>query len=305
MPHQRATISFDIQSSDTDTYLPDELVEHLRKHPSIVGVTYAGTVEGPRLVEGPDRAKLIELATWLAGQHALQQLGLPSEWNQASWLSRRSDVPCGTTACAAGHVFLRDGGQPAAVYRYGDRTDDWTQAVDGYDWSRGTINGQEVSVREYAITALRLPVDQAGALFDGNNDYPTMLELIGQLLAVAEPTIEPAEVDQEVSDAFPADGSTTTTVEQVVTEPLDVSTRDARVAERINRPLRRRLDGTLVRAREPIQGSATGQQVCRGGVECQMCYVPVEGVVGVTLHDDGKQEVRLSATPPATPVVPF
>jgi hypothetical protein len=76
----------------------------------------------------PNRERLIELAVWLGGEKAKQDLGLPSEWEQGVWLNPlgievngTAKFGCGTTCCAAGRTAIVAGGMPVfRVYDCGE-----------------------------------------------------------------------------------------------------------------------------------------------------------------------------------------
>jgi hypothetical protein len=144
-------------------------------------------------VPGPNRKRLIELAVWVAGEHAKQELGLPSEWNQGQWLLRRRGAnSCGTACCIAGKVALADGAIP--VY---DTRGDWSTQVDGRSTALAYFPSLDAErpVDDYAREALGLTQSEASQLFEGSNDLERMLELIRGFLAQTDP--EPEEQPEE------------------------------------------------------------------------------------------------------------
>lgn len=167
--------------------------------------------DNERVPTGPDKAGLIDLITWLGGEKAKQDVGLPSEWNQGSWLAARYSYAadgrsnmCGTTACAAGHVVLKAGARFALYERdeegdnkYDDDgnlvltpvtaiTDDMVDKWDTSDVIRPDT-GERISVSDYARELLRLDAQQAADLFSGANSYDAMMRHLSDLLALCQP----------------------------------------------------------------------------------------------------------------------
>jgi hypothetical protein len=184
----------------------DAAAEYLRSRTEVTHVEIADVTE-PVRQSGPNRKRLVELATWLGGEHAKDELGLPSEWNQGSWLGVRSgdgvaapsDAVCSTTACAAGHIALSDGATFAVFV-----DDNWEdrqpvdvdslvgQEIEGLrlDGDRAYLpDGSLVHVRDYAKEQLGLTDQQATTLFDGANDFNSMMNIIRNLLEEAEPDV--------------------------------------------------------------------------------------------------------------------
>lgn len=129
---------------------------------------------------GPNRERLIALTLWAAGEQIKQKMGLPSEWDQADWLTRsRQADSCGTVCCLAGRVVLEDGGAPA-----GD-DGQWADATEGYATGLAIVNGQTVNVEEYAQHALGLNDSQAARLFSISNDLDDVIHIVGDLLQLA------------------------------------------------------------------------------------------------------------------------
>jgi hypothetical protein len=148
-----------------------------------VQVNKAGDVEE---IPGPNRQRLIDLAVWVAGEHAKKELGLPSEWDQGAWLKRQDGVnDCGTTCCVAGKVALDDGAKPVPDYGI---SGEWADLREGEDSSLVILPGSDesVNVRDYAQKALGLTDAQASLLFEGNNDLDDVLNVIRDLLAETE-----------------------------------------------------------------------------------------------------------------------
>lgn len=169
---------------------------------------------------GLNRRKLVELASWLGAEKAKKDVGLPSEWNQGSWMGRMTDtrggdyitasrpdglegvlpenVPdnwCGTTACAAGHVALASGGK-FAVYSVDSGTYEPAELVtedvlNRGGWDADTIidpsSGERRAVRSYAQEQLGLDDEQSQRLFAGENSYDRMMELLAEFIKKATP----------------------------------------------------------------------------------------------------------------------
>lgn len=122
-------------------------------------------------------ARLVELAEWAAAQDARRRLGLPSEWDQGSWLIHdRAGVGlagfCGTAACIAGKVALEDGAFPMR------------NVIEGFTWSDGVVfaDGTEVVIEDYARDALLLDYEEADELFRGDNNLEDVLEVVARLI---------------------------------------------------------------------------------------------------------------------------
>lgn len=178
---------------------------------------------GPALrrVETPgtvNRPKLIKLAQWAAAEHAKQELGLPSEWNQGSWLRLDEglgddpNVPkavvagktCGTAACMAGKVALDAGGVPVVVTDGGVdiRLDDERAQDDlyfGIDFSRVFIGDADdpVNVSDFAAEELGLNSSQASLLFAGDNTLADVLRVIKDILVGDVPKVTWEPVTEE------------------------------------------------------------------------------------------------------------
>jgi hypothetical protein len=162
--------------------------------------------------------RLEQLAVWLTGEERARRLGLPSHWDQSVWVQTRTDDgltieavqvgdkivvegwSCGTAACAAGHIALEDGGQPAFYYATpGDghqhhpvpprdgHDDPWYRVVgtlsDAYMWFG---DGLEL-IEDHATRVLDLDSSRAGELFDGRNDYRRMVTAICDILDEVDP----------------------------------------------------------------------------------------------------------------------
>jgi hypothetical protein len=131
-----------------------------------------------REVTTVNRERLIALAQWAAAEDAKRRLGLPSEWNQSTWLSRSRATACGTACCIAGKVAFDDGVLPEG----------WDEAEDGEEACYVVLgDGEEVSVDSYAAGALGLNSSQAGNLFFANNTLDDVLQIIGELIAEGAP----------------------------------------------------------------------------------------------------------------------
>jgi len=161
----------------TETDRPRELVEELLDGHRHVVTARVDPVTAATEVPVPNKQRLIDLATWAAGEHAKKELGLPSEWDQGHWLKRDRDLSCGTTCCIAGKVALDDGGVPDGGWH------SWEDTHDG-DVS-GVLrfpDGQLDSASGHARRALGLTFHQADRLFDGDNGLTDVLAVIGALL---------------------------------------------------------------------------------------------------------------------------
>lgn len=131
--------------------------------------------------------RLIKLGVWAIGQDFRKQLGLPSEWEQGSWITRRASLSkvdhCGTACCIAGKVALEDGALPI-IGAYGS-PDSWEHAVEGYFTGQIVLpNGDRGTVSEYSEQALGLSELQASKLFDGDNSLDAVLRYIHEYTGV-------------------------------------------------------------------------------------------------------------------------
>lgn len=134
------------------------------------------------------KERLIDLATWAAGEDARRRLGLPSEWYQGFWLTR-DPAGCGTACCIAGRVALQDGGIPVVNDDNYDALDretskrEW-ESSDSIDATRVWLpkRHEPVDVEEYARKALGLSQEEADDLFNGTNDLDAMLREIARLI---------------------------------------------------------------------------------------------------------------------------
>lgn len=291
------TITLRVLSKDPNRYTVADLLTNATRPMDDVIEAELKNFGPSKELPGPSHRRLLRLAVWLAGEQAKKDLGLPSEWNQSTWLRRSRDLACGTAACAAGHIFLEDGGQPTRIsaslsVNGGNYTDqiDWVEARDGVDWGRGTLPGsdEEVSVEEYARNVLGLTREQGARLFAGENDYPKMMTVIKDLLTLAdppepEPVVEPeppvaepvAETEPPAVVSVDPDGGEPAPL-PVVTTPLATDTESLKREHR-ERPVRRNSAGLLVRAKE--EGTIRGR-VCALGPDCEMgCYEPYTGPV--------------------------
>jgi hypothetical protein len=162
-------------------------------------------------------AKLVDLYVWALKQHRRKEAGLPSEWNQSAWLTRRAESPltvmggCGTACCFAGKTVLDAGYVP--VYYDGDYHLGWNGAEDGDD-TEYVINvekfllGEEDmdtedakrSTEDVAREILGLNYDEAWALFTGDNNIEDARRVISVLFEKAGeplPEILLAETGEE------------------------------------------------------------------------------------------------------------
>lgn len=154
-------------------------------------------------VTSQQRARLVHLAAWAAGEDVKRRLGLPSEWEQVRWFGTRG---CGTTCCIAGKVALEDGAVPVLEHNddgplgVEEARELWRNeapgALDGYlildEWVYPPGATDCVDTGVYARHALGLTVEQAAGLFDGTNTLDDILRVVAQLLDVDLP---PADVD--------------------------------------------------------------------------------------------------------------
>lgn len=102
---------------------------------------------------------------WAYEQYQLLLRGLPSEWDQSSWIRHSSAVSCGTVCCVAGKIALEAGW----VSRQGDGGS--LIARDGV-----VDTASRVAARE-----LGLAPGQAEALFSGGNTIGMLYAVAGQL----------------------------------------------------------------------------------------------------------------------------
>jgi len=129
-----------------------------------------------------NRAKLIEVAQWAAGQQALKDLGLPSEWSQASWLSEREGVAaggwCGTACCIAGKVALDAGWKPI-LHTF----DDGSTSLSSDTRVVKEIDGQLVTRDVAAVAREVLQLTGDDDLFSGSNGLDDVIRIVGELIA--------------------------------------------------------------------------------------------------------------------------
>jgi hypothetical protein len=144
-----------------------------------INYTEYDVVEKPNT---PNRERLLELVAWASGEAVKEAAGLPSEWNQQDWLTRRDDVAagghCGTACCIGGRAAMMAGGVPCS--EYGGR---WDDQDDGYTGGRVLLDGVERRVSEVAQEYLGLNYDQRQALFHGSNELQDVVDVVGQILA--------------------------------------------------------------------------------------------------------------------------
>lgn len=141
------------------------------------------------------RARLVHLAAWAAGEDAKRRLGLRSEWYQGTWFHVAPG--CGTACCIAGKVALEDGAVPVITDDDGELVGPkraaklWngplSKLVD-YDLDGEGVyppgSTEPVEVANFAQEALGLTGPQAMALFDGSNDLEDVLRVVAALLDV-------------------------------------------------------------------------------------------------------------------------
>ena len=122
----------------------------------------------------PELRKAVE---WVEEQAELARRGLPSEWDQALWVSevdrynrqRNTDgnliipAPCGTVCCVAGHVALEHG-------CYLDADDHFRAA-----------NGAEAFAPDVAEKVLGLNQVDASDLFDPSNTSADVRRIAEQI----------------------------------------------------------------------------------------------------------------------------
>lgn len=141
--------------------------------------------------------KLIEVAEWVGAQHARQQLGLVSEWNQGSWLMKIDDLTevkvgsCGTACCVGGKVALDAGWIPESAvvsgmvvpagggaWMDGD-TEEWVVKID----EQGCQVGESRNVEDLAAELLGLTYNEQVVLFNGDNDFADVMTAIHRILS--------------------------------------------------------------------------------------------------------------------------
>lgn len=129
------------------------------------------------------RNALIDMAEWAGAQNARMELGLPSEWNQAAWVSEAEGVGvaghCGTAACLAGYHVLSRGWKP---YRYDDG--DLSNMSVSHPLVEAAEPDQEAyrDVEDLATRLLDLTLEEADRLFHGDNNLEAVLDAIRDLL---------------------------------------------------------------------------------------------------------------------------
>lgn len=171
-----------------------------------------------------NRPKLIKLAQWAAGEHAKQQLGLPSEWDQASWLKavpgleagpavEVEGTACGTSCCMAGKVALDAGAVPAIFTDDGYVPFDDPRSVEalyqGIDFGHVVLpDGTDADVADFAQRELGITDHQAGRLFSGQNDLDTVLTVIRQILDESKPVVRWVPEGDEAPARTPQVGDT-------------------------------------------------------------------------------------------------
>jgi hypothetical protein len=124
----------------------------------------------------PNTERLLSLLAWAEGEHEKSERGEPSEWDQGSWITRQRSVPCGTACCIAGKVALDDGLEPRISGR------SWEAVHDFDSTSTVLLDGERLSVPEYAQVALGLDRYQANELFAGGNTIEDLRRIIGGLV---------------------------------------------------------------------------------------------------------------------------
>lgn len=144
----------------------------------------------------PNVLRLIHLAEWVGSQQARKDLGIPSEWDQENWLTWLNGEllefsPCGTAACIAGKTALEDGGIPfASTWDY-NASANWGSIpvgplAEAEVGETGAFiqfgDDPPVEVNVYAQQALGLNDDEADALFDENNDYDRVIQVVRSIL---------------------------------------------------------------------------------------------------------------------------
>lgn len=161
----------------------------------------------------PAAERLVDLAKWLTGQEKKRRLGLPSEWNQNTWVDARPTTgklrelvevegvnpaalplgwSCGTAACAAGHIALQDGGMPAFHFDGGFRPMPPSTDETSFPWEFLSdavmyFDGRREAIDDYAARVLAIDDTEVGrSLFEAGNDWSTMIELISDILGVRE-----------------------------------------------------------------------------------------------------------------------
>jgi hypothetical protein len=158
--------------------------------------------------------ELTDLAVWLGGEHAKKMIGLPSEWDQGSWIGARYSYTeddsrnlCGTTACGAGHVALKAGAKFAVrkpreeitadtgyydLWRPAEIGDLNTALIDAGYWNTAVIvrpdTGKAQEVKDYAMELLGLTEADLDRkpLFAGSNTFEEMMRWIGEFIEEAK-----------------------------------------------------------------------------------------------------------------------
>lgn len=178
---QTVTIQVTVDESESEygERVDDAVLAAVRFADGVDEVDLLSVGERTRLQSSPNanKEKLIALAAWAGGEHAKQRLGLPSEWDQAHWFSKREGVGiggfCGTAGCLAGKQALEEGWR---IRMFEGKPDDFVSKV---------VDGQQVE--EFAATvareALGLSSEDADRLFEADNNYDDVLRIIGELIA--------------------------------------------------------------------------------------------------------------------------
>lgn len=122
--------------------------------------------------------RLIALGIWAINQDTRKKLGLPSEWNQENWFTKKPEAnSCGTACCMAGKVALEDGGVP--IVNSFDDTDKWASVNAGFSTGKVRFpDGNWDWVESYATDALELTEGQATRLFAGGNTVHDVVDAI-------------------------------------------------------------------------------------------------------------------------------
>lgn len=128
---------------------------------------------------------------WLGQQHALAQVDLPSEWNQDTWIAGQS--LCGSTCCFAGKGALMAGYWPT-FGPSGYLWDKWKKPNETRWRTAASIAVEYFGLEDFAdeesYPSVYVPdLDYNVDVFGGDNDYDTMMSVLGELvrLAAAEP----------------------------------------------------------------------------------------------------------------------
>ncbi len=118
----------------------------------------------------PNVERLLELRSWVRIEWERKVLGLPSEWNQATWASRRD---CGTVCCIAGKAALLEGWRPDFLSR-ADVSDAFTITFER--------DGSSRFADELAQEILGLTDQEASHLFRSENTVEQIEELIDKIV---------------------------------------------------------------------------------------------------------------------------